>query len=254
MNPQKQSAFFSVLPPEIRNQIYEYCLLFSLRKFSRPLFPEYEFLVDTRSGQPPWAKVPRFMRACKRLYHEANPMAVTRVAVAFSRTPRRERTMCMECHGKLVWERLEHLSVVVMLPEPSCALWVPFLQALLIRMPKIKTLELVWHGRWIQIVDTPNGRTLGLLVRQLDHLFMNQLVRTLAEKKHLRRVRFRGEEKEVAYWLDQLQERSEIRVTYDTSPLVPVASTGGTLCSLRQKISWSRGAKTRRHEGCCTIL
>ncbi len=80
----------------------------------------------------------------------------------------------------------------------------------------------VWN-RWRE--------TRGSVLKQLDRMYMNQLVRVFMEKKQLELIHFRGMEKEIMRVAEPDQEKSSIRVTYDISSCGP----------LHPKRSWCLG-------------
>ncbi len=86
--PSEAVRFFTSLPPEIRNQVYEHCLAFDFGRFSYPSCRSMSSSSIPISTSRRWAKLPRFMTTCERMYRETSHMALTRVAVAFSRSSR----------------------------------------------------------------------------------------------------------------------------------------------------------------------
>ncbi|KAF4941442.1 hypothetical protein CGCF245_v001541 [Colletotrichum fructicola] len=178
---QESSRLFE-LPWEIRERIYEYYLSFDHDDFGDTLRPLHLYIEQGGYSKP----IPPLMLTSKRAYRELHQRVHSDAVMRVHTAGWGDRRIGFAVHGKLRFERLRRLYVLVAMEYPNWNRWLGMLGEVTRRATNLNELVVDWEPR------PSNGNTkvweAKLTERKHDEFF-----RIISDLKNLQVVRFHGD-------------------------------------------------------------
>lgn len=240
LQAQSESPFFS-LPREIRDTVYQYALAFDDDDFT-PLRGRAD-----RDKNLNFTSLPAFVKACKMLYLEAVPLALSQayLRLHFDDDENRHFTSMAaysvphRAGSRYRWgPKIQHLVVVVQTADPRYQLWVPEFGLLMLhRMPALRTVSFQWHCDPPGSSAARHAEDLPQDMSAFLESHVERLVNAMVMKQPaLRTVYFQGVWAWRPAWVDEVEKRTDIRVVHDGTPFkVQPTRRGWSLKGLAQR-------------------
>ncbi|KAI0202837.1 hypothetical protein F4808DRAFT_60343 [Astrocystis sublimbata] len=168
---QADSSLFS-LPGEVRDRIYDFYLTFDHGDFGDTLRPHQVYLDDATYSRP----LPALMCTCKRIYQDMAPIVHAQAAMRIEIRGRVDRRIGFAVRGKLRFERLRKLWLLVHLEHPNWNSWLYFFGDVVRRSPNLEVLIMDWVPRpvaqngWSGRVDAKKEDEFFQTIRELKAL------------------------------------------------------------------------------------
>ncbi|KAI0147349.1 hypothetical protein GGR57DRAFT_260174 [Xylariaceae sp. FL1272] len=197
-NMQPSSRLFA-LPEEIRDHIYGFYLSPTYDDFVDTQRPQL-FLDGVAFSQP----LPALMCTCKQTYQHMLPHVHGQATMRIEITGRVDRRIGFAVYGKLRFERLRKLWLLVPLERPMWNSWLYFFAEVVRRCRNLETLVVDWSPRPVQ-----GHNWEGRVNRKKEDEFL----KTIESLERLHTVKFHGTVPD--RWVDQLRD-SRIRILRDS--------------------------------------
>ncbi|CAI6294784.1 unnamed protein product [Periconia digitata] len=135
-----------LLPTELRHRIYEYYLAFTHSSFlADSLRPTVEYLDPSK---PYTTALPSLPQTCKRAYTELAPMLASTAALrVYHPGARNGRRIGFAVHGRLRFERLRCLILIIDLEYAYWNEWLEFFGAVVARAEGLECVVVDWAPR-----------------------------------------------------------------------------------------------------------
>ncbi|KAF4855129.1 hypothetical protein CGCSCA4_v001284 [Colletotrichum siamense] len=139
---QESSKLFE-LPWEIRERIYEYYLSFDHDDFGDTLRPLHLYIEQGGYSKP----IPPLMLTSKRAYRELHQRVHSDAVMRVHTAGWGDRRIGFAVHGKLRFERLRRLYVLVAMEYPNWNRWLGMLGEVTRRATNLNELVVDWEPR-----------------------------------------------------------------------------------------------------------
>ncbi|CAI0653897.1 unnamed protein product, partial [Colletotrichum noveboracense] len=178
---QESSRLFE-LPWEIRERIYEYYLSFDHDDFGDTLRPLHLYIEQGGYSKP----IPPLMLTSKRAYRELHQRVHSDAVMRVHTAGWGDRRIGFAVHGKLRFERLRRLYVLVAMEYPNWNRWLGMLGEVARRATNLSELVVDWEPR-------PSSGNTKVWEAKLTERKHDEFFRIIADLKNLQVVRFHGD-------------------------------------------------------------
>lgn len=184
------------LPLEIRNRIYDFCLVLDHSDFGYTKRSLHVYFESGEYSKP----LPPVMLACKRAYQEMR-MQVHHESMLRVYIPEYSPSIGFAVHGILRYERLLKLYLLVSMEHPYWNRWLHFFEEVANRTSRLRELVIDWEPRQLRL----SGSQAVLHEKKENHFL--QIVGGL---KELGMIRLHGDIP--PHWTKKLEEMTTARI------------------------------------------
>ncbi|KAI0095410.1 hypothetical protein F4814DRAFT_187861 [Daldinia grandis] len=131
------------LPREVLDRIIDFYLAFDHDDFEDTLRPHLVYMGDTAYSRP----LPALMLASKDLYRHLSPIVHRQAILRVQVSGWNDRRIGLAIHGKLRFDRLEKLWLLMATEHPNWNSWLSFFGEVIERTPNLQTLVIDWAPR-----------------------------------------------------------------------------------------------------------
>ncbi|KAF0327907.1 hypothetical protein GQ607_004738 [Colletotrichum asianum] len=195
---QESSRLFE-LPWEIRERIYEYYLSFDHDDFGDTLRPLHLYIEQGGYSKP----IPPLMLTSKRAYRELHQRVHSDAVMRVHTAGWGDRRIGFAVHGKLRFERLRRLYVLVAMEYPNWNRWLGMLGEVARRAKNLSELVVDWEPR-------PSGGNTKVWEAKLTERKHDEFFKIISDLKNLQVVKFHGDMP--AGWRDRFARETSARL------------------------------------------
>ncbi|KAI0853038.1 hypothetical protein F5Y00DRAFT_225200 [Daldinia vernicosa] len=171
------------LPREVLDRIIDFYLTFNHEDFEDTLRPHLVYMGDTAYSRP----LPSLMLASKDLYRELSPIVHRQAILRVQVSGLNDRRISFAVHGKLRFDRLEKLWLLMAKEHANWNSWLSFFGEVTDRTKNLKALVIDWAPRPVGSVGSV-GWTGRVNAKKEDEFF--KMIGTL---KELRLIQIYGD-------------------------------------------------------------
>ncbi|KAK2731919.1 hypothetical protein CKAH01_08791 [Colletotrichum kahawae] len=195
----QESSMLFELPWEIRERIYEYYLSFDHDDFGDTLRPLHLYIEQGGYSKP----IPPLMLTSKRAYRELHQRVHSDAVMRVHTAGWGDRRIGFAVHGKLRFERLRRLYVLVAMEYPNWNRWLGMLGEVARRATNLNELVVDWEPR-------PSSGNAKVWEAKLTERKHDEFFKILSDIKNLQVVRFHGEMP--VGWRERFERETSVRL------------------------------------------